>query len=500
MKNILFFSFIKSFLHPFFITLVLLPRATALSQQAQASPTTQEDSVEFNHEQPLVPKKSQPCLTKHSVSTSRQLAKASLWCGDSSRGWSLRVFGKNKTARESARRRNNGSKTRKKEHGSCSRGNRVGARREERTSSGNTSRRWQRRGARRSISVPLMQMKSLCRSGWTSFSWKLWQKTERRKPQNARKWSKRTLTPDGNNHGISCARLISQCSSLTNDAMLRQARHQLSYASRPRASQRMKPTLSVIGLESLWIVVTVLLELIQKESWLPRLHRHWLEWIGSNDTGEGPGTVLIVLGIFNDWGHRVYHLHGWRNFARTRGAAKSSRVTRLLEKQNTDDGIDRDSDYPQASNVKGKTGHSEWDGNQVASVTSWNYSVPPCTGGACDNQDDAAFATVVAEREWCSVDLCQHCIFGSVHEQCFDADFNPAYNEMDLCVQLVGFDTAASIPVWGWVHQVCPTMRRVALKHLRAHGYVSASLVNAVDWTTKRAVMSVKNLEQCGSC
>ena len=37
--------------------------------------------------------------------------------------------------------------------------------------------------------------------------------------------------------------------------------------------------------------------------------------------------------------------------------------------QNTSDGIDSDSDYPQTSNVKGRTGHCEWDGNQVASVT-----------------------------------------------------------------------------------------------------------------------------------
>ena len=36
--------------------------------------------------------------------------------------------------------------------------------------------------------------------------------------------------------------------------------------------------------------------------------------------------------------------------------------------QNTADRIDRDSDYPQASNVKGKSGHCEWDGNQVTSV------------------------------------------------------------------------------------------------------------------------------------
>ena len=112
--------------------------------------------------------------------------------------------------------------------------------------------------------------------------------------------------------------------------------------------------------------------------------------------------------------------------------------------QNTADGVDSDSDYPQASNVKGKSGHCEWDGNQVTSVTSWNYSVPPCTGRACDNQDAAAFATVVAKRERCSIDLCEHCILGSVHERCFHEDFNPAYHEMDHCVHLVGFDTAAS--------------------------------------------------------
>ena len=40
--------------------------------------------MELNHEWPLVPKKSQPCLTKHWVSTSRTLAKTSLCCGDSS--------------------------------------------------------------------------------------------------------------------------------------------------------------------------------------------------------------------------------------------------------------------------------------------------------------------------------------------------------------------------------------------------------------------------------
>ena len=52
--------------------------------------------------------------------------------------------------------------------------------------------------------------------------------------------------------------------------------------------------------------------------------------------------------------------------------------------QNTADGIDRYSDYPQASNVKG----------DVLELLS---TALLC--GACDNQDDAAFATVVAEKE-----------------------------------------------------------------------------------------------------
>ena len=93
----------------------------------------------------------------------------------------------------------------------------------------------------------------------------------------------------------------------------------------------------------------------------------------------------------------------------------------------------------------------------------------------CDNQDDAAFATVVAKREWCSVDLCEHYFLGSVHERCFHEDLGDTQYRLAL---------------------VAPS----GLKYLRTHGYVSASFENAVDWTIRRAVTSVKNLEQCGSC
>ena len=140
--------------------------------------------------------------------------------------------------------------------------------------------------------------------------------------------------------------------------------------------------------------------------------------------------------------------------------------------QNTADGIDSDSDYPQTSNVKGRTGHCEWDGNQVASVTSWRYAVPPCIGGAGENRDEAAFAAVVAKREWCSVDLCECCVLGFIHERCFHGDFNPAYNEMDHCVQLVGFRHRRVHSGVRLGSSGVPNNASSGLKHLRTHGYV----------------------------
>ena len=70
----------------------------------------------------------------------------------------MRVFGKNETTGEPARRRNNGSKTRKKMRGSCSRDKRDWKRREERSSSGSTSRK--RKSTHFSV-LPVQMKKSL---------------------------------------------------------------------------------------------------------------------------------------------------------------------------------------------------------------------------------------------------------------------------------------------------------------------------------------------------
>ena len=64
-----------------------------------------------------------------------------------------------------------------------------------------------------------------------------------------------------------------------------------------------------------------------------------------------------------------------------------------------------------------------------------------------DNQDEAALAAVVAKSG--PVSICVNAASWDPYTSgVFTGNCNPAYNDMDHCVQLVGFDTVASIPYW----------------------------------------------------
>lgn len=131
-------------------------------------------------------------------------------------------------------------------------------------------------------------------------------------------------------------------------------------------------------------------------------------------------------------------------------------------------GIDSDADYPETSNsgdggsyygyyyygsekqehehlkteTHGVTGNCTWDGKKVASVTSWKYAVPPCTSGACDNQDETALAAVIAKSG--PVSICVNAqSWDSYSGGILQGDCSAAYDDMDHCVQLVGFDLDA---------------------------------------------------------
>jgi len=129
-------------------------------------------------------------------------------------------------------------------------------------------------------------------------------------------------------------------------------------------------------------------------------------------------------------------------------------------------GIDSDADYPESSNgggggsgyyygyyygseqkhlesqVKGDSGNCTWDGKKVASVTSWKYAVPPCNSGACDQQDETTLAAVIAKSG--PVSICVNAqSWDSYSGGILKGDCSAAYNDMDHCVQLVGFDLDA---------------------------------------------------------
>ena len=102
---------------------------------------------------------------------------------------------------------------------------------------------------------------------------------------------------------------------------------------------------------------------------------------------------------------------------------------------------------PQTSNVKGRTGHCEWDGNQVASVTSWRYAVPPCIGGAGENRDEAALAAVVAKSG--PVSICVNAAsWDSYTSGVFTGTSTRRTMKWIIACSFSGFDTAASIPYW----------------------------------------------------
>jgi len=115
-------------------------------------------------------------------------------------------------------------------------------------------------------------------------------------------------------------------------------------------------------------------------------------------------------------------------------------------------GLDSEADYPDSSQG-GSTGQCKWSGNIVAQVTDWTYAIPPCAkseqdeGGACDKQDEdglkAALNTYGPLSVCLNANTWDFYSGGVLSGRC-----SGAWDDMDHCVQLVGYDTTASTPFW----------------------------------------------------
>ena len=62
----------------------------------------------------------------------------------------------------------------------------------------------------------------------------------------------------------------------------------------------------------------------------------------------------------------------------------------------------------------------------MVSVTLWKYAIVPCMSGACDDQDEAALAAVVAQSGPVSI-----CV-GSLEQNTTEVELRDTINEMDV--------------------------------------------------------------------
>jgi C1A family cysteine protease len=112
-------------------------------------------------------------------------------------------------------------------------------------------------------------------------------------------------------------------------------------------------------------------------------------------------------------------------------------------------GITTESDYPYSAGQKiGISGSCK--SSQITpavTVTDYKYAVSPCESGTCKNQDEDGLKAMLNTHGPLSI-----CVnaedWNSYSSGVASFKCSGAYNKLDHCVQLVGYDTTASTPYW----------------------------------------------------
>lgn len=112
-------------------------------------------------------------------------------------------------------------------------------------------------------------------------------------------------------------------------------------------------------------------------------------------------------------------------------------------------GIDGAKDYPDKSHTTAKNGKCEKKKEKDASIISWSHAVKQCTRGACNSQDETGLAAVLATKG--PISICVNAGaagWQSYKRGIFSKKCGHAANDIDHCVQLVGYDKSGATPYW----------------------------------------------------
>jgi len=109
-------------------------------------------------------------------------------------------------------------------------------------------------------------------------------------------------------------------------------------------------------------------------------------------------------------------------------------------------GLESNADYPYTSGG-GSNGNCKFNAKDiVASMKGWTYAIPPCYD-ACKSQDESALKTAVATYGPSSI--CVNAAPWQFYAKgVMKASCPGAYNQLDHCVQLIGYGTMSGINYW----------------------------------------------------
>lgn len=109
-------------------------------------------------------------------------------------------------------------------------------------------------------------------------------------------------------------------------------------------------------------------------------------------------------------------------------------------------GIATQASYPDTSSDAGKTGKCK-SSTPVVKVTGYEYAVPPCTGGKCNNQKESDM--MAALNTYGPLSVCVNAQnWDGYSSGIYTTKCSGKYNALDHCVQLVGYDTTGSTSYW----------------------------------------------------
>jgi len=109
-------------------------------------------------------------------------------------------------------------------------------------------------------------------------------------------------------------------------------------------------------------------------------------------------------------------------------------------------GIATQASYPDTSSDAGQTGKCK-SSTPVVKVTGYEYAVPPCTGGKCNNQKESDM--MAALNTYGPLSVCVNAQnWDGYSSGIYTTKCSGKYNALDHCVQLVGYDTTGSTSYW----------------------------------------------------